>query len=111
VTTGRRSKYSLDDVDRLVRETGAKVEVARGSAVIGQFGAERITIRPHCPWQNGKVERFNRTLQTEWTYRQVFTTNDTRTQALQPWLEYYNHQRRHHALGGQPPITRLTPTS
>jgi transposase InsO family protein len=29
-------------------------------------------IRPHCPWQNGKVERYNRTLQTEWAYRQVF---------------------------------------
>ena len=27
-------------------------------------------IKPHCPWQNGKVERFNRTLQTEWAYRQ-----------------------------------------
>jgi len=81
------------------------------AAVIAQLGAEHITIRPHCPWQNGKVERFNRTLQTEWAYRQVFTNNDTRTQALQPWLEYYNHQRRHHALGGQPPVTRLTPTS
>ncbi len=31
-------------------------------------------IKPHCPWQNGKVERLNRTLQTEWAYRQVFTT-------------------------------------
>ena len=33
-------------------------------------------IKPHCPWQNGKVERLNRTLATEWAYRQVFTTND-----------------------------------
>ena len=48
-------------------------------------------IRPHCPWQNGKVERFNRTLQTEWAYRQVFTTNDDRSAALPPWLDHYNH--------------------
>ena len=67
-------------------------------------------IRPHCPWQNGKVERLNRTLATEWAYRQVFTTNSQRTAALAPWLEYYNTERRHSALGGKPPISRLLPT-
>ena len=77
--------------------------------VLADIGPDHITIRPHCPWQNGKVERFNRTLQTEWAYRQIFTTNDERTQALQPWLEYYNHQRNHTAIGG-PPINRVTPT-
>ncbi len=33
---------------------------------------KQLFIRPHCPWQNGKVERLNRTLLTEWAYRQVF---------------------------------------
>ncbi len=50
--------------------------------------------------------KINRTLQTEWAYRQVFTTNDDRTDALAPWLDYYNHRRRHSALGGLPPISR-----
>jgi transposase InsO family protein len=77
---------------------------------IAALGARHKFIRPHCPWQNGKVERFNRTLQTEWAYRQVFTTNDARTAALAPWLEYYNNERRHSAIGGQPPISRLSPT-
>jgi len=67
-------------------------------------------IRPHCPWQNGKVERFNRTLQTEWAYRHVFNSNDERTEALAPWLESYNTRRRHSAIGGLPPISRLSPT-
>lgn len=69
-----------------------------------------LLIRPHCPWQNGKVERFNRTLQTEWAYRHVFTTNHQRSAALAPWLNDYNTRRRHSALGGQPPISRLSPT-
>ena len=64
-------------------------------------------IRPHCPWQNGKVERFNRTLATEWAYRQVFASNDERAAALAPWLHHYNTERRHTALGGRPPISRL----
>jgi transposase InsO family protein len=64
-------------------------------------------IRPHCPWQNGKVERFNRTLASEWAYRQVFTTNQERADALAPWLTRYNTERRHSALGGHPPISRV----
>jgi transposase InsO family protein len=81
------------------------------AAVIATLGATHKFIRPHCPWQNGKVERYNRTLQTEWAYRQVFTTNEARSTALAPWLEHYNNQRRHSALGGQPPITRVSTTS
>jgi transposase InsO family protein len=78
--------------------------------VLETAGITHITIKPHCPWQNGKVERFNRTLQTEWAYRHVFTSNDERTAALAPWLHDYNTRRRHSALGGQPPISRLSPT-
>jgi transposase InsO family protein len=69
--------------------------------------ARHLFIRPHCPWQNGKVERFNRTLATEWAYRQAFTSNTERAHALAPWLEHYNTDRRHSALGGQPPTSRL----
>jgi len=80
------------------------------AAHLSDLHAKHITIRPHCPWQNGKVERFNRTLQTEWAYAQVFTTNQARHDALAPWLDTYNNHRRHSALGGQPPISRLSPT-
>lgn len=79
--------------------------------VCAAHGIRQKFIKPHCPWQNGKVERFNRTLQTEWAYRQPFTSNDERTAALDPWLEYYNTGRRHSALGSKPPISRLQPTS
>jgi transposase InsO family protein len=78
--------------------------------VVADLGAHQVFIRPHCPWQNGKVERFNRTLQTEWAYREVFTSNEARCAALVPWLEHYNNQRRHSAIGGQPPVSRLSPT-
>ena len=72
--------------------------------------AKHVRIRPHCPWQNGKVERFNRTLQTEWAYRQVYTSNAQRTAALDHWLHFYNTERRHSAIGGNTPISRLSPT-
>lgn len=78
--------------------------------VLDLIGAKHITIRPHCPWQNGKVERFNRTLQTEWAYRQVFTSNEQRSQTLPAWLDRYNYQRNHSSLGNRPPISRVSPT-
>jgi transposase InsO family protein len=80
------------------------------SQVIGALGARQKFIRPHRSWQNGKVERLIRTLTTEWAYRQVFTSNGERAAALAPWIEHYDTQRRHSALGGLPPISRLAPT-
>jgi transposase InsO family protein len=80
------------------------------ASLLAKDGLEHILIRPHCPWQNGKVERFNRTLQVEWAYRQPFTSNEERTSALGPWLIDYNYRRRHSALGGLPPVSRLSLT-
>ncbi|MCW2796700.1 MAG: family transposase [Nocardioides sp.] len=74
---------------------------------IRALGAKHLFIRAHCPWQNGKVERFNRTLAIEWAYREPFLTNADRVAALAPWLEHYNTDRRHSALGGLPPVSRL----
>lgn len=73
---------------------------------IATLGARQLFIKPHCPWQNGKVERLNRTLQAEWAYRQPFTSNTQRAAALDPWLRYYNNERPHHGIGGATPLSR-----
>ena len=57
------------------------------------------------------IERFNRTVQTAWAYRQVYETNAARSAVLSDFLHRYNHQRRHHGLKNHPPISRLSPTS
>lgn len=79
-------------------------------AALNLIDAKHITTRPHSPWQNGKAERFNRTLQEGWAYRQPFTSNEERLKALQPWIDHYNYARGHTACGGLPPISRLSPT-
>jgi hypothetical protein len=71
---------------------------------IKTLAAEHILIRSHCPWRNGKVERLNRTSQVKWAYRHTFLSNPVRTAAPAPWLEHYNTQGRHSALGELPPI-------
>ncbi|MFF7082309.1 integrase core domain-containing protein, partial [Streptomyces lavendulae] len=43
----------------------------------------------------------------EWAYLRPYTSNDERTAALADFLHTYNHHRRHTALGGHPPISRV----
>lgn len=76
-------------------------------AVIDAHGIAQKFIRPHCPWTNGKVERLNRTLATEWAYAQPWTSNDDRRQGLTAWLDHYNLDRHHLGIGGHPPIDRI----
>lgn len=60
---------------------------------LATLGAKHITTKPHCPWQNGKAERFNRTMQEGWAYRAPYASNQHRAQAFAPWLEHYNYAR------------------
>ncbi|MGL5866761.1 MAG: IS481 family transposase [Dermatophilaceae bacterium] len=103
--------HGITSIERVITDNHFSYRKSNDvKAAISALGARHKFIRPHCPWQNGKVERFNRTLATEWAYRHLFTTNDQRAAALAPWLQRYNTERRHSALGGRPPISRLLPT-
>jgi len=76
---------------------------------VKRIGAEQRFIKPHCPWTNGKVERLNRTLATEWAYKRKYTSNQRRADALAPWLQFYNTERIHTGVGATP-ISRVSPT-
>ena len=105
------ASYGITAIERVITDNHLSYRRSHDFAdAVAHLGAKHLFIRPHCPWQNGKVERYNRTLQTEWAYRRVFTSNSQRARALAPWLKNYNTRRRHSALGGLPPISRLRPT-
>jgi transposase InsO family protein len=75
--------------------------------VCSAWQLKRRFTKPGCPWTNGKAERFNRTLLTEWAYARPWTSNNLRARGLDRFLAHYNTQRGHSALGGHPPISRL----
>jgi transposase InsO family protein len=64
--------------------------------------------RPYRPQTNGKIERFHRTLSDGWAYARHYASEAERQDALPGWLHFYNHHRAHSAIGGLPPISRLT---
>jgi transposase InsO family protein/transposase-like protein len=76
-------------------------------AVCGALQIHRRFIKPGCPWTNGKAERFNRTLLTEWAYAQPWLSTAQRTAGFDAFLDRYNTRRAHTAAGGRPPISRL----
>lgn len=66
---------------------------------------------PYCPEENGKIERFHRTL-NEKALRWGFYPKDTLDEMqykLSLFLSYYNYQKKHRGLGmnGLTPIERL----
>jgi transposase InsO family protein len=77
------------------------------AAVCVALGIRRRFTKPGCPWTNGKAERFNRTLLSEFAYAQPWLSNHERLAALDSWVARYNTRRAHSALGGRPPATRL----
>jgi transposase InsO family protein len=59
--------------------------------------------RPYTPRTNGKAERFIQTALREWAYQQHWNSSDQRDAQLQPWTDFYNHQRPHASLNLSPP--------
>lgn len=78
------------------------------TAVCTALQIKRRFIKPGCPWTNGKAERFNRTLLTDWAYARPWFSTGERNHAFDDFLEHYNTRRAHTAAGGRPPISRLT---
>jgi transposase InsO family protein len=73
---------------------------------IESVGIGHVFTRSYRPQTNGKVERFQQTLDREWAAARLWTSNEQRQQDLPRWLHQYNHHRYHSAVGGAP-ITRV----
>jgi transposase InsO family protein len=101
--------FAAHGIDRIARALTDNGSCYRGKAFNDALGGtvHKYT-RPYRPQTNGKVERFQRTLATEWAYRQAWSSNDERTAALPGFLHRYNYHRPHTALKGLPPVYRTS---
>ncbi len=93
---------------RVLTDNGGCYRSRHWSAACAELGLTPKRTRPYRPQTNGKVERFNRTMTSEWAFVQMFTSEAARRAAFPAWLHTYNHHRPHTGIGGHPPISRLT---
>jgi transposase InsO family protein len=93
-------------VERVLTDNGSAYVSARHALACRALGIRHSRTRPHRPQTNGKAERFIRTLLEGWAYAAIYASSQERRHTLDRWLWHYNHQRRHSALGHQPPVSR-----
>ena len=92
-------------VKKVLTDNGSAYRSKVFAAALGEVVHKRT--RPYRPQTNGKVERFNRTLEQEWAYTRSYTSEAERIAALPEFLHTYNHHRGHTALKGDPPASRV----
>lgn len=95
-------------VERVLSDNGACYRSFVWRDTCAELGIVHKRTRPYRPQTNGKIERFHRTLGDGWAYARFYESTEQRNTALPGWLHFYNHHRAHSAIGGKPPVTRLT---
>ena len=68
------------------------------TAVTKSYGLRQEFITPHCPQQNGMVERVIRSLKEQCVHRYRFESLQHASRVIGDWIGFYNHQRPHQAL-------------
>jgi putative transposase len=72
-------------------------------ALVRSYGLKQEFIAPHCPQQNGMVERVIRTIKEQCIHRQLFDSIQHATRAIGDWISFYNYKRPHQALDMKTP--------
>jgi transposase InsO family protein len=94
------------EVRAVMTDNGSCYRSLAFAQALGQDVKHRRT-RPFRPQTNGKVERFNRTLLTEWAYARPYLSDAARAATYTDWLHHYNHHRPHTGIGGLTPAERV----
>ena len=68
------------------------------TALVRSYGLQQEFITPHCPQQNGMVERMIRTLKEQCVHRHRFERQTHTLRVIVDWITFHNQQRPHQAL-------------
>lgn len=83
----------------LLRSDNGLVFTSRHYTAMGQkLRAAPGVHHPHCPQQNGMVERVIRTLKEQGVHRHRFECLQHASRVIGDWIGFYNHKRPHQAL-------------
>ena len=80
---------------------------SRFEKVLKRDRVKHIKSSPHHPMTLGKIERFWKSIFTEFLERTQFDSFEDAQERLRLWLKYYNHKRPHQGIGGLCPADRF----
>ncbi|MDV3470263.1 integrase core domain-containing protein [Stenotrophomonas sp. C3(2023)] len=88
----------------LLRSDNGLVFTSRDyTRLVRSYGLKQEFITPHCPQQNGMVERVIRTLKEQCVHRHRFESQAHAVRVIADWIAFYNQQRPHQALNMMTP--------
>jgi len=102
---------TLGKVERefLLRSDNGLVFTSRHfTALVRSYGLKQEFITPHCPQQNGMVERVIRTLKEQCIHRHRFESIQHASRVIADWISFYNNRRPHQALAMRTPAEAFT---
>jgi len=109
------AKSAIDFVNKLVEKAPFRIQRIRVDNRYGKelkahcqsLGIEVITNEPYSPQQNGKIERFHKSIKREFFWKHCSYQDSALTLQfkLYLWLNHYNTKRRHQGFG----MNKLTP--
>lgn len=85
-------------------ENGPIFQSRRFRQACRDYRLQQEFITPSTPEQNGIIERFFRSLKEECVWQQTFQTFEEARRIIRAWLQWYNHDRPHQALGYRSPV-------
>ena len=88
----------------LLRSDNGLVFTSRAyTRLVRSYGLRQEFITPHCPQQNGMIERVIRTLKEQCVHRHRFETQQHASRVIAEWIRFYNTRRPHQALDMKTP--------
>ena len=69
-----------------------------------EYRLRQALITPYTPEQNGIIERFFRSLKEEGVWQHTFQTFEEARRIIWDWVQRYNQERPHQALGYRSPV-------
>jgi transposase InsO family protein len=101
--------YAAHDitVQRVMTENGNPYRSRAFPTELSARGIRHIRTRPYTPRTNGKAEAMVKILLNGWAYARAYRSDEQRSAALAPFIDFYDRARPHGGLDGARPIDRV----
>ena len=94
-------------VRRILTDNGTPYRSKVFAQLLQERGIAAKRTQPYRPQTNGKAEAFVKILINGWAYAKPYRSTQERTESLEAFVDFYNHQRPHGGLDGVRPIDRV----